>query len=80
MATTMAMGITTRMSDALRLMAWLSPTYPVGAYAYSHGLEWAVEAGDVRDEAGLAAWLDDVVERGRGAAERSLKLVERLME
>ncbi|MDP4024811.1 urease accessory UreF family protein [Methylobacterium sp. NEAU 140] len=49
---------------ALRLMAWLSPGYPVGAYAYSHGLEAAVEAGDVRDEAGLSAWLDDVCARG----------------
>ena len=56
----------TRMSDALRLMAWLSPTYPVGAYAYSHGLEWAVEAGDVADEASLAAWLRDVLEHGAG--------------
>ena len=54
----------TRMIEALRLMAWLSPTYPVGAYAYSHGLEWAVEAGDVGDEASLSAWLTDVVERG----------------
>lgn len=54
----------TAMIDALRLMAWLSPTYPVGAFAYSHGLEWAVEAGDVRDEASLSGWLDDVVERG----------------
>lgn len=50
--------------DALRLMAWLSPTYPVGAYAYSHGLEWAVEAGDVRDEASLLGWVSDVAERG----------------
>jgi urease accessory protein len=50
--------------DALRLMAWLSPAYPVGAYAYSHGLEWAVEAGDVRDEASLTAWLEDVCARG----------------
>jgi len=50
--------------DALRLMAWLSPGYPVGAYAYSHGLEWAVEAGDVRDEASLADWIGDVCERG----------------
>ena len=50
--------------EALRLMAWLSPTYPVGAYAYSHGLEWAVEAGDVRDAATLAEWLADVLERG----------------
>ena len=50
--------------DALRLMAWLSPGYPVGAYAYSHGLEWAVEAGDVRDEGSLTEWLGDVCERG----------------
>lgn len=56
----------TAMIDALRLMAWLSPTYPIGAFAYSHGLEWAVEAGDVRDEASLVGWLDDVVERGAG--------------
>ncbi|QGY02762.1 urease accessory protein UreF [Methylobacterium mesophilicum SR1.6/6] len=50
--------------DALRLMAWLSPGYPVGAYAYSHGLEWAVEAGDVRDEASLMGWLEDVCTHG----------------
>lgn len=50
--------------EALRLMAWLSPGYPVGAYAYSHGLEWAVEAGDVTDEKSLSEWLTDVCERG----------------
>ncbi len=50
----------------LPLMAWLSPSYPVGAFAYSHGLEWAVEAGDVRDEATLSAWLADLVARGAG--------------
>ena len=48
------------------LLAWLSPSYPVGAYAYSHGLEWAVEAGDVADEASLAGWLSDVLEHGAG--------------
>src|SRR5690349_21759635 len=41
----------------LPLFAWLSPSYPVGCYAYSHTLEWAVEAGDVTDEATLVAWL-----------------------
>jgi urease accessory protein len=51
-------------TEALRLFAWLSPGYPVGAYAYSHGLEAAVEAGDVTDEASLAEWLRDVCERG----------------
>src|SRR5690349_8359952 len=34
-----------------RLLAWTSPSYPTGAFSYSHGLEWAVEAGDVRDVA-----------------------------
>ena len=48
----------------LRLMAWLSPGYPVGAYAYSHGLEWAAETGDVRDEASLTGWLTDVCVHG----------------
>ena len=33
----------------LRLMAWLSPGFPTGAYAYSHGLEWAVAAGNIKD-------------------------------
>ena len=42
----------------LRLMAWLSPAFPTGAYAYSHGLEWAVAAGDVVDPDTLLAWLD----------------------
>jgi urease accessory protein len=49
-----------------RLMAWLSPAYPVGAYSYSHGLEWAVEAGLVRDRAGLLDWLGTVLRHGGG--------------
>ncbi|WP_331290638.1 urease accessory protein UreF [Methylobacterium radiotolerans] len=64
MAATITTMPQTEALEALRLMAWLSPGYPVGAYAYSHGLEWAVEAGDVRDEASLMAWLRDVCERG----------------
>ena len=50
----------------LPLMAWVSPSFPVGAYAYSHGIEWAVEAGDVRNESSLAEWLRDVVLHGAG--------------
>lgn len=48
------------------LLCWLSPAFPVGAYAYSHGLEWAAEAGDVRDEATLGAWLETVLLEGAG--------------
>ncbi|EIM28155.1 urease accessory protein UreF [Microvirga lotononidis] len=50
----------------LPLFAWLSPSYPVGCYAYSHTLEWAVEAGDVSDEASLVAWLTDLLMLGLG--------------
>lgn len=49
-----------------RLMAWLSPSYPVGAFSYSGGLEWAVEAGDVKDAATLQEWLAVVIGQGSG--------------
>jgi urease accessory protein len=49
-----------------RLLAWLSPAYPVGAYTYSHGLEWAVEAGLVRDRPSLEAWLATILRHGGG--------------
>lgn len=50
----------------LPLFAWLSPSYPVGCYAYSHTLEWAVEAGDVTNEETLVAWLTDMMTLGFG--------------
>jgi urease accessory protein len=49
-----------------RLMAWLSPAYPVGAFSYSSGLEWAVEAGDIRDSQTLQQWLAVMIEQGGG--------------
>jgi urease accessory protein len=49
-----------------RLMAWLSPAYPVGAFSYSSGIEWAVEAGDIEDAAGLQAWLAVMLTEGTG--------------
>ena len=48
----------------LRLLTWLSPAFPTGGFAYSHGLEWAVEAGAVRDEASLTAWMEDTLRLG----------------
>ena len=50
----------------LRLLTWLSPAFPTGAYAYSHGIEWAVECGDIRDGDTLLAWLTDVLTHGSG--------------
>lgn len=49
-----------------RLMAWLSPAYPVGAFSYSSGIEWAVEAGDITNAASLQNWL--VATIGQGSA------------
>ena len=50
----------------LKLMAWLSPAYPVGAFSYSSGIEWAVEAGDIRDAETLRSWLAIVLAEGSG--------------
>jgi urease accessory protein len=49
-----------------RLMTWLSPAFPVGAFSYSSGIEWAVEAGDVGDAASLRDWLAAMLADGSG--------------
>ena len=53
-------------SHLLRLMAWLSPAFPVGAFSYSSGIEWAVEAGDIADAAALKDWLHVMLTEGGG--------------
>ena len=49
-----------------RLMTWLSPAFPVGAFSYSSGIEWAVEAGDISDAASLQDWLSAMLTDGSG--------------
>jgi urease accessory protein len=49
-----------------RLMTWLSPAFPVGAFSYSSGIEWAVEAGDITDAASLLDWLAAMLAEGSG--------------
>jgi len=53
-------------SALLCLVQWLSPAFPTGAFAYSHGLEWAISAGDVTDAATAQSWLADVLRHGSG--------------
>ncbi|HTI82110.1 MAG TPA: urease accessory protein UreF [Acetobacteraceae bacterium] len=53
-------------SKLLRLLAWLSPAFPTGAYAYSHGLEQAVEDGDIADGDTLRNWVTDILHHGSG--------------
>ena len=55
--------------QSLPLMIWLSPSFPVGAFAFSHGLEWAVEAGDVHDRASVCVWLEDLLQHGSGRSD-----------
>lgn len=50
----------------LTLTQWLSPAFPVGAFAYSHGLEATVQTGDVRCAETFAEWLDLVLRYGAG--------------
>jgi urease accessory protein len=65
--------MTTTMSDEIvshdalyRLLTWLSPAYPVGAFSYSSGIEWAVEAGDITDAQSLGQWLKAMLADGAG--------------
>lgn len=60
-------GMTADEGAALyRLMTWLSPAFPVGAFSYSSGIEWAVEAGDITDAASLRDWLAAILAEGSG--------------
>jgi urease accessory protein len=59
----------TRTSDAAalyRLLAWLSPGFPVGAFSYSHGLEAAAESGAVHGRASLERWITAILTHGGG--------------
>ena len=56
----------------VRLLTWFSPAFPTGAYAYSHGLEWAVAAGHVTDGASLRAWIEDLLVHGSGRSDAIL--------
>jgi urease accessory protein len=63
---------TTDRAALLHLQAWLSPAFPTGGFAYSHGLEWAIEAGDITDGDSLLAWASDVLAHGSGRSDAVL--------
>lgn len=52
------------MTALLSLVQWLSPAFPTGGYAYSHGLEQAVVDGTLTDAARLRDWLADILTHG----------------
>jgi urease accessory protein len=62
-----AVGLSAKEAAALyRLMTWLSPAFPIGAFSYSSGIEWAVEAGDIVEVSTLQHWLASMLEDGPG--------------
>jgi urease accessory protein len=74
-ATTATKNTSTRMLDTgalYRLLTWFSPAYPIGAFSYSHGLEYAVEREIVHDCASLTAWVGSVIEAGAGSSDALL--------
>jgi urease accessory protein len=64
MGTTMTPTTAIDAARWLPLLVWFSPAFPVGAFAYSHGLEWAVEAGEVHDAATVGSWIADLLALG----------------
>jgi len=53
-------------SAILTLSQWLSPSYPLGSFAYSHGAETALAEGWIADADELQSWLSDVLTDGSG--------------
>jgi urease accessory protein len=53
----------------LKLLAWLSPSFPVGAFAYSHALEAAIDEGKVSDRLSLQSWIEALLEHGSPRAD-----------
>ena len=66
------MSETVSLAALYRLLAFLSPAFPVGAFTYSHGLEQVIEDGDVSDAVSLEAWLGDVLRYGAGRSDAIL--------
>lgn len=56
----------------LTLVQWLSPAFPLGGFAYSHGLEAAIAAGQVSDAASARDWISDVIRHGSGRVDATL--------
>ena len=50
----------------ITLQQWMSPSFPIGAFAYSHGLEWAIETGRIKNSDDLFNWMSDILVFGSG--------------
>ena len=64
-----ATGIIMDNRALFNLMSWMSPSYPIGSYTYSHGIEFAVEEGLVTSLNNLVPWITDILEYGSGKSD-----------
>ncbi len=60
------MAITTEPQQLLQLLAFMSPAFPVGSFAYSHGLEWAIDDAMVKSGDDVRAWIKALLIHGSG--------------
>lgn len=58
-------------TDLLAILQWLSPAFPTGSFAYSHGLEAVIGAGE-RSASGIGAWIEGVLRHGAGQSDAVL--------
>ena len=72
MSMSMSMSMSTN-KTFLTALQWLSPAFPIGGFAYSHGLEWAIEKRHVTDQISLQNWLQDLL--GLGSARSDAILI-----
>ena len=61
-----------RTEALLTLVQWFSPGFPVGAFGYSHGLEWEIESGAVTDAGAVQSWVADILAQGSGRSDAIL--------
>jgi urease accessory protein len=60
------MVMNTDSQSFLLLMNWMSPAFPTGSFAYSHGLEWAIASGQVHSADDVENWIADLLATGSG--------------
>lgn len=59
-------AMTIEARQLLLLLNWMSPAFPAGSFAYSHWLEWAIEARIVSNAPEIKSWIEDLLTRGSG--------------
>jgi urease accessory protein len=60
------MFMTTDNASLLLLLNWMSPTFPIGSFAYSHGLEQAIANGQLKTAGDIEDWISSLVQHGSG--------------